>query len=200
MGAQRHSNGVRSPVRGLASHAATWPLSSLRSFPDAPERRLRAAAWQELLRAATNRTQAAAGLRDSAPKPQHGTPLPWDEIAALVRAAGNFTAAIHQADSTDQAELCKKLGIRLRYDPAQQKILVESHLDQDLSGSRGVPVRVGRAYPTIRTHWWRSGRWTCGKSDQCGGAAGLASTLRSSPSRGLRRVRRSGAASLWRSN
>ncbi|MEU4968231.1 recombinase family protein [Streptomyces smyrnaeus] len=92
------------------------------------------------------REQAEAELRATTPQPQpqHGTPLSRDEIAALVRVAGSLTTAIHQADPTDKAELYKKLGIRLRYDPAQQKVLAESHLDQDLSGSRGVPVRVGR--------------------------------------------------------
>ncbi|WP_368860582.1 recombinase family protein [Streptomyces sp. RK75] len=92
------------------------------------------------------RKQAEAELRATTPQPplQHGTPLSRDEIAALVRVAGSLTTAIHQADPTDKAELYKKLGIRLRYDPAQQKVLAESHLDQDLSGSRGVPVRVGR--------------------------------------------------------
>ncbi|MBO8185661.1 hypothetical protein [Streptomyces spirodelae] len=92
------------------------------------------------------RKQAEGELRVTTPQPQPqpGTPLSRHEIAALLRAAGNLTTAIHQADPTHKAELYKKLGIRLRYDPGQQKVLVESHLDQDLGGSRGVPVRVGR--------------------------------------------------------
>ncbi|MFH9106893.1 hypothetical protein ACH4LN_11035 [Streptomyces albus] len=92
------------------------------------------------------REQAEFELRATTPQPQPqpGTPLSRDEVAALLRAAGSLTTAIHQADLTDKAEFYKNLGIRLRYDPAQQKVLVESHLDQDLGGSRGVPVRVGR--------------------------------------------------------
>ncbi|MGY1434548.1 hypothetical protein [Streptomyces reniochalinae] len=92
------------------------------------------------------REQAESELRATTPQPQPqpGTLLSRDEVAALARAAGNITAAIHHADPTHKAELYKRLGVRLRYDPAQQKVLVESHLNQDLGGSRGVPVRVGR--------------------------------------------------------
>ncbi|WP_326807166.1 recombinase family protein [Streptomyces sp. NBC_01775] len=81
----------------------------------------------------------------------------------LIRTADDLSQVIHQAAPTDKAEIYQKLGLRIRYTPAQQKVLVEAHLNQHIPGTRGVPVGVRggcRAQRTMFRRWWR-GRWRC---------------------------------------
>ncbi|MDJ1134524.1 recombinase family protein [Streptomyces iconiensis] len=95
---------------------------------------------QWLCETQARRAQAETELRADSRKRRAVTDR--EEVARLVRSVGDLSKVIPQADPADKAELYKRLGIRLRYDPAQQKVLVEMHLDQHSTSTRGVPVRV----------------------------------------------------------
>ncbi|MEW2219535.1 recombinase family protein [Streptomyces sp. NPDC006990] len=94
------------------------------------------------------RAQAQARLRT--PGAGGSVKTSRDSIADLLRTAGDLTRLIHQAAPEDKTEIYRKLGLRLRYHPGQEKVLVEAHLDQHIPDTRGasVCVRGGTRTPT----------------------------------------------------
>ncbi|WP_222623364.1 recombinase family protein [Streptomyces armeniacus] len=86
------------------------------------------------------RAQAETKLRP--PRSGTDTGISREQVADLIRAAGDLTQVIHQAAPADKAEIYQKLGLRIRYVPAQQKVLVEAHLNQHIPDTRGAPVGV----------------------------------------------------------
>jgi len=63
-----------------------------------------------------------------------------DQLAALVNGLGNLLGVLASAAPEDKAEVYRRLGLQLTYDPARRVVTVESHLDPDggreLSGGR----------------------------------------------------------------
>ncbi|MFI2030566.1 recombinase family protein [Streptomyces buecherae] len=87
-----------------------------------------------------HRARAAAELGRTVTA--QGGRMTREDIAELVRAAGELTEVIRQADPADKAEIYKQLGLRLTYDSGKHKVLVEIDLNQHSLGSRGLPVGV----------------------------------------------------------
>jgi site-specific DNA recombinase len=63
-----------------------------------------------------------------------------DQLAALVNGLGNLLGVLASAAPEDKAEVYRRLGLRLTYDPGRRVVTVESHLGPDggreLSGGR----------------------------------------------------------------
>jgi site-specific DNA recombinase len=53
------------------------------------------------------------------------------EIAELVDQLGNIAKALRRADPQDKAEIYRALGLRLSFDPAEQKVRAETRLGPD---------------------------------------------------------------------
>jgi site-specific DNA recombinase len=75
----------------------------------------------------------------AAPQPEPRQRLTREQISALVQQVGELTTALAEADPTDRAEVYRQLGLRLTYDPDQQKVRVQAQPDAD---SYGDLVRV----------------------------------------------------------
>jgi hypothetical protein len=60
------------------------------------------------------------------------------EITSLVTTLGDIAAVLRNADPADKAEVYRRLGLRLTYQPETQTVRAEA----DLSAHRGVMVRV----------------------------------------------------------
>jgi len=58
-----------------------------------------------------------------------------DQLAALVKGLGNLLDALASAAPEDNAEVYRRLGLRLTYDPTRPVVTVESHLGPDGSGA-----------------------------------------------------------------
>ncbi|MGH9091130.1 MAG: hypothetical protein ACRDZR_07115 [Acidimicrobiales bacterium] len=63
-----------------------------------------------------------------------------DQLAALVNGLGDLLGVLATAAPEDKAEVYRKLGLQLTYDPARRVVTVESHLGPDgddrLTGGR----------------------------------------------------------------
>jgi site-specific DNA recombinase len=78
-----------------------------------------------------------------------------DETARLVRSVGDLTAVVHQADSEDEAEIYRRLGLQLTYASGQQTVRVEI---------APRPARTAqRQKPTVSERPWGNG-W-CPRGD-----------------------------------
>jgi site-specific DNA recombinase len=78
-------------------------------------------------------------LTTAQPEPRQR--LTRDQISALVQQVGELTTALAEADPTDRSEVYRQLGLKLTYDPEQQKVHVQAQPDAD---SYGELVRVRR--------------------------------------------------------
>ena len=58
-----------------------------------------------------------------------------DQLAALVSGLGDLLGVLATAAPEDKAEVYRKLGLRLTYDPASRVVTVESHLEPGSSGA-----------------------------------------------------------------
>ena len=58
-----------------------------------------------------------------------------DQLAALVSGLGDLLGVLATAAPEDKAEVYRKLGLRLTYDPARRVVTVESHLGPGSSGA-----------------------------------------------------------------
>ena len=58
-----------------------------------------------------------------------------DQLAALVNGLGNLLDVLATAAPEDKAEVYRRLGLRLTYDPARRVVIVESRLGPDGSGA-----------------------------------------------------------------
>ena len=71
---------------------------------------------------------------------QRSRRLSRDQLAALVNGLGNLLDVLASAAPEDKAEVYRRLGLQLTYDPARRVVTVESHLGPDdgreLSGGR----------------------------------------------------------------
>jgi hypothetical protein len=67
--------------------------------------------------------------------------LTRDQVRTLVQQIGELTAALAEAEPADRAEVYRQLGLKLTYNPEQQKVRVQAQPDAD---SRGEMVRVRR--------------------------------------------------------
>jgi len=54
-----------------------------------------------------------------------------DQLAALVNDLGNLLGVLASAAAEDKAEVYRRLGLRLTYDPGRRVVTVESHLGPD---------------------------------------------------------------------
>jgi len=54
-----------------------------------------------------------------------------DQLAALVNSLGNLLDVLASAAPQDKAEVYRRLGLQLTYDPARRAVTVESHLGPD---------------------------------------------------------------------
>jgi len=61
--------------------------------------------------------------------------MPRDRLAALVNGLGNLLDVLASAAPQDKAEVYRKLGLQLTYDPARRVVTVESHLGPGGSGA-----------------------------------------------------------------
>ena len=70
---------------------------------------------------------------------QQSRRLSRDQLAALVNGHGNLLDVLASAAPEDKAEVYRRLGLRLTYDPTRRVVTVESHLGPEGSGalSRG---------------------------------------------------------------
>ena len=68
-----------------------------------------------------------------------------DQLAALVSGLGDLLGVLATAAPEDKAEVYRKLGLQLTYDPARRVVIVESHLGPGSSGAlpRGPRPRGG---------------------------------------------------------
>lgn len=74
------------------------------------------------------------------PRPQAAAQhLTRDQIHDLVTRLGDIVGVLREADPADRAEVYQQLGLRLTYDPGNQKVRVQAVPDAD---SYGVMVRV----------------------------------------------------------
>ena len=72
------------------------------------------------------------------------------QLAALVNGLGNLRGVLATAAPEDKAEVYRKLGLQLTYDPGRRVVTVESHLGPD----GGEPLTRGprpRGGPTARS-------------------------------------------------
>ena len=72
-----------------------------------------------------------------------------DQLGALVSGLGDLLGVLATAAPEDKAEVYRKLGLRLTYDPARRVVIVESRL-----GPSGQPLTRGprpRGGPTAST-------------------------------------------------
>lgn len=71
---------------------------------------------------------------------QRSRRLSRDQLAALVNGLGNLLDVLASAAPEDKAEVYRRLGLRLTYDPTRRVVTLESHLGPDggreLSGGR----------------------------------------------------------------
>ena len=58
-----------------------------------------------------------------------------DQLAALVNGLGHLLGVLATAAPEDKAEVYRRLGLQLTYDPARRVVTVESHLGPDGSGA-----------------------------------------------------------------
>jgi len=68
---------------------------------------------------------------------QRSRRLSRDQLAALVNGLGNLLGVLASAALEDKAEVYRRLGLRLTYDPGRRVVTVESHLGPD--GGRELP-------------------------------------------------------------
>ncbi len=70
------------------------------------------------------------------PQPEPRQRLTRDQISALVQQVGELTTALAEADPADRAEVYRQLGLRLTYDPEQQKVRVQAQPVADSYGEK----------------------------------------------------------------
>ncbi len=66
---------------------------------------------------------------------QRSRRLSRDQLAALVNGLGNLLDVLASAAPEDKAEVYRRLGLRLTYDPTRRMVTVESHLGPEGSGA-----------------------------------------------------------------
>ena len=85
--------------------------------------------------------------------------LSRDQLAALVNSLGNLLGVLASAAPEHKAEVYRRLGLRLTYDPTHRVVTVESHLGPDGSGTRpsGGPTSDAPAAEPVSSGWCRRG-------------------------------------------
>ncbi len=68
------------------------------------------------------------------PTAQPAPRLTREQISDLVTRLGDIITVLRQAESTDRAEVCRQLGLRLTYQPGQQKVRVQVQPGADTYG------------------------------------------------------------------
>ncbi len=63
-------------------------------------------------------------------------------IDRLVPSISDLAAVVRQAEPRDKTEIYRQLGLAFTYDSAQQKMLVETNLNQHSAVTHGLPVGV----------------------------------------------------------
>lgn len=133
----------RAPALALAGHQAT---PGIRAGHAGAADSTTVAGW--ITETEARRKAAAARLTA-----QHRTQLSRNQIAGLVRAAGDIADALRHAERSAKARLYAELGVRLDHHHAQRKVLVGIAPGQHFDGERVVSEDrvVLRAYESCQS-------------------------------------------------
>jgi hypothetical protein len=129
------------------------PLDTYRRALDAGADPTVVSGWINQTEAERLRLQRRLAVERS---PQAAAAITPDELAALIDSVGEVAAVLDEGDDTDKADLYRRLGLRLTFNPEARIVEAETHVEPERWATDCVEGGDTNHYPTARDHGGRA--------------------------------------------